>query len=109
MSIVSLDPSPKRNVKLVLVGESSVGKSSLVLKLTRNQFFEFLESTVGGAFVTHIITHDGNTIKFDIWDTAGECCGNIIVDQLSRSRTFVSNFMHSLIEIRIQKYRSILL
>jgi Ras-related protein Rab-5C len=34
--------------KLVLLGESAVGKSSLVLRFVRGQFFEYQESTIGG-------------------------------------------------------------
>ena len=35
--------------KLVLLGDSAVGKSSLVLRFVRGQFFEYQESTIGGA------------------------------------------------------------
>ena len=34
--------------KLVLLGDSAVGKSSLVLRFVRGQFFEYQESTIGG-------------------------------------------------------------
>ncbi|XP_010193318.1 PREDICTED: ras-related protein Rab-5A isoform X2 [Mesitornis unicolor] len=44
--------------KLVLLGESAVGKSSLVLRFVKGQFHEFQEGTVG--------------VKFEIWDTAGQ-------------------------------------
>lgn len=36
--------------KLVLLGESAVGKSSLVLRFVKGQFHEFQESTIGGLF-----------------------------------------------------------
>ena len=35
--------------KLVLLGDSAVGKSSLVLRFVRGQFFEYQEATIGGA------------------------------------------------------------
>ncbi|XP_010018349.1 PREDICTED: ras-related protein Rab-5C isoform X2 [Nestor notabilis] len=44
--------------KLVLLGESAVGKSSLVLRFVKGQFHEYQESTIGG--------------EFEIWDTAGQ-------------------------------------
>ncbi|XP_022378694.1 ras-related protein Rab-5B isoform X2 [Enhydra lutris kenyoni] len=44
--------------KLVLLGESAVGKSSLVLRFVKGQFHEYQESTIG--------------VKFEIWDTAGQ-------------------------------------
>ncbi|CAO3702572.1 unnamed protein product [Rhizopus stolonifer] len=60
-------------LKLVLLGESSVGKSSLVLRYVNDQFDEFRESTIGAAFLSKTIKYDENTIvKFDIWDTAGQ-------------------------------------
>jgi GTPase SAR1 family protein len=36
--------------KLVLLGESAVGKSSLVLRFVKGQFFDFQESTIGGMY-----------------------------------------------------------
>ena len=40
--------------KLVLLGDSAVGKSSLVLRFVRGQFFEYQESTIGAAFLTQL-------------------------------------------------------
>ncbi|KAK8847514.1 hypothetical protein IAR55_005372 [Kwoniella newhampshirensis] len=58
--------------KLVLLGESAVGKSSLVLRFVRNEFSDFRESTIA-AFLTQTVTLDESTsIKFEIWDTAGQ-------------------------------------
>ena len=58
--------------KLVLLGESAVGKSSLVLRFVRAQFFEYQESTIGAAFLTQTVPLSDCTIKFEIWDTAGQ-------------------------------------
>ncbi|KAL4067306.1 ras family-domain-containing protein [Scleroderma yunnanense] len=59
--------------KLVLLGESAVGKSSLVLRFVKNQFDDYRESTIGAAFLTQTVTLDDQTIvKFEIWDTAGQ-------------------------------------
>ena len=43
--------------KLVLLGDSAVGKSSLVLRFVRGQFFEYQESTIGAAFLTQVRRH----------------------------------------------------
>ncbi|KAI6229012.1 Ras-related protein Rab-17 [Aphelenchoides fujianensis] len=48
--------------KLVLLGESAVGKSSLVLRFVKGQFHEYQESTIGAAFLTQTIAVDENTI-----------------------------------------------
>jgi len=58
--------------KLVLLGESAVGKSSLVLRFVKGQFQEFQESTIGAAFCTQTVCLDDTTVKFEIWDTAGQ-------------------------------------
>ncbi|XP_032820686.1 ras-related protein Rab-5A-like [Petromyzon marinus] len=58
--------------KLVLLGESAVGKSSLVLRFVKGQFHEFQESTIGAAFLTQTVSLDDTTVKFEIWDTAGQ-------------------------------------
>ena len=58
--------------KLVLLGESAVGKSSLVLRFVKGQFQEFQETTIGAAFLTQTVSLDGLTVKFEIWDTAGQ-------------------------------------
>lgn len=58
--------------KLVLLGESAVGKSSLVLRFVKGQFHEFQESTIGAAFLTQTVCLDDMTVKFEIWDTAGQ-------------------------------------
>lgn len=66
--------------KLVLLGESAVGKSSLVLRFVKGQFHEYQESTIGAAFLTQTVCIDDTTVKFEIWDTAGQercvlrCC-----------------------------------
>ncbi|ORX33977.1 small GTPase superfamily [Kockovaella imperatae] len=59
--------------KLVLLGESAVGKSSLVLRFVRNEFSDFRESTIGAAFLTQTVElNETTSIKFEIWDTAGQ-------------------------------------
>jgi Ras-related protein Rab-5C len=58
--------------KLVLLGESAVGKSSLVLRFVKGQFHEYQESTIGAAFLTQTVHLDDTTVKFEIWDTAGQ-------------------------------------
>ncbi|CEO96314.1 Ras family [Plasmodiophora brassicae] len=58
--------------KLVLLGDSAVGKSSLVLRFVKGQFFEYQESTIGAAFLTQTVVVQDCTVKFEIWDTAGQ-------------------------------------
>jgi len=65
--------SKQLQFKLVLLGESAVGKSSLVLRFVKNQFDDYRESTIGAAFLTQTVNlEDGTSVKFEIWDTAGQ-------------------------------------
>jgi Ras-related protein Rab-11A len=62
--------------KLVLIGDSGVGKSNLLLRFTRNEFNLESKSTIGVEFATKSLNIDGKVIKAQIWDTAGqERCG----------------------------------
>lgn len=63
---------PSTSVKLVLLGEAAVGKSSLVLRFVSNDFQENKEPTIGAAFLTQKCTIGERTIKYEIWDTAGQ-------------------------------------
>ncbi|EGD84244.1 hypothetical protein H112_07935 [Trichophyton rubrum D6] len=65
-------PKPSSSVKLVLLGEAAVGKSSLVLRFVNNDFQENKEPTIGAAFLTQKCSLPTRTIKFEIWDTAGQ-------------------------------------
>eukprot|EP00244_Chara_vulgaris_P014793 TRINITY_DN9513_c0_g1_i1.p1 TRINITY_DN9513_c0_g1~~TRINITY_DN9513_c0_g1_i1.p1 ORF type:complete len:203 (+),score=30.62 TRINITY_DN9513_c0_g1_i1:201-809(+) len=58
--------------KLVLLGDMGAGKSSLVLRFVKGQFFDYQESTIGAAFLTQTVAVNDATIKFEIWDTAGQ-------------------------------------
>ncbi|RPA93858.1 ras-domain-containing protein [Choiromyces venosus 120613-1] len=72
--MASRDEAPKlsSSVKLVLLGEAAVGKSSLVLRFVNDDFQENKEPTIGAAFLTQKCTLPTRTIKFEIWDTAGQ-------------------------------------
>ncbi|KAL7325184.1 Vacuolar protein sorting-associated protein 21 [Mucor circinelloides] len=59
-------------VKLVLLGESAVGKSSLVVRFVNREYAENREPTIGAAFLTQKCTVDDRTVKYEIWDTAGQ-------------------------------------
>lgn len=67
-----MSASTQISVKLVLLGEAAVGKSSLVLRFVSNDFQENKEPTIGAAFLTQRCTIGERSIKFEIWDTAGQ-------------------------------------
>ncbi|KAI8322252.1 ras-domain-containing protein [Martensiomyces pterosporus] len=59
-------------IKVVLLGEAAVGKSSLVLRFVNDEFQENKEPTIGAAFLTQKVRLDDAVLKLDIWDTAGQ-------------------------------------
>jgi len=68
----ALGPKKVLSYKLVLLGDTAVGKSSSVERFVKDEFFEFQQPTIGAAFLTKNIPLDDCIIKFEIWDTAGQ-------------------------------------
>ena len=60
------------NYKVVLLGDTSVGKSCLASRFVNDSFLEFQEPTIGAAFMTKTLNTDTCKIRFEIWDTAGQ-------------------------------------
>lgn len=58
--------------KVVLIGDSGVGKSNLLSRFTRNEFSLESKSTIGVEFATRSLNVDSKVIKAQIWDTAGQ-------------------------------------
>ena len=58
--------------KILLIGDSGVGKSSILLRFTDDSFEEQMSSTIGVDFKVKTMTLGGKTVKLTIWDTAGQ-------------------------------------
>lgn len=65
---MSIQTQKIKSCKTVIIGESSVGKTSLATRFVNDSFDDFQESTIGAAFFTKNI----NNVNYDIWDTAGQ-------------------------------------
>ncbi len=65
-------PKAEYMFKLVVVGDSGVGKSQLLSRFTNDEFDLDSKSTIGVEFSTRQIEHDGKTIEAQVWDTAGQ-------------------------------------
>jgi small GTP-binding protein len=96
-----LDPVP--SFKVVLLGDSGVGKTSIVQYFERQAFDAALDSTVGASFMSREMTTPHGTINLHVWDTAGQeryrslvptyargACTALIVFDLSIAETFQS-------------------
>lgn len=88
-------------IKLVLIGETAVGKTNLLLRYTENKYDFSQRPTIGMDFVSKDITIEGRKIKIQFWDTAGQekyksiansyfkiSNGIILVYDVSRRETF---------------------
>jgi small GTP-binding protein len=62
----------KTSFKVVLVGSTSVGKSSMVERLIAGAFPDDIQSTVGVEFRSFVAQLDDHAVRLQIWDTAGQ-------------------------------------
>ena len=60
-----------REAKVVLLGSSCVGKSSIMTRLVRGTFKDGFSSTIGAAFLSKTINVGDTQVKLQIWDTGG--------------------------------------
>ncbi len=58
--------------KIVLLGDAYVGKTSIAIRFSKNEFNENTEPTFGAVYFTHMLVKDEVKMQFDIWDTAGQ-------------------------------------
>jgi len=91
------------NAIVVLIGDSGVGKSNLLLRFTRDTVDLQSKTTIGVEFATRSIQVDGKTVKAQIWDTAGQeryraitsayyrgAVGALLVYDITNRKTFES-------------------
>ena len=89
--------------KIVIIGDSAVGKSNLLSRYARNEFNLHSKATIGVEFQTQVMDIDGKEVKAQIWDTAGQerfravtsayyrgAVGALVVYDISRRSTFES-------------------
>uniref|UniRef100_A0A4W6BVS6 RAB18B, member RAS oncogene family n=1 Tax=Lates calcarifer TaxID=8187 RepID=A0A4W6BVS6_LATCA len=67
-----MDDDVLTTLKLLIIGESGVGKSSLLLRFTDDTFDPEQPATIGVDFKVKTLAIDGNKAKLAIWDTAGQ-------------------------------------
>jgi len=107
--------------KIVLIGDSGVGKSNLLMRFTRNEFSLETKSTIGVEFATKNVNAEDKVIKAQIWDTAGQeryraitsayyrgAVGALLVYDISKQVTF-QNVERWLSELRDNADRNIVI
>uniref|UniRef100_A0A166JFF6 Uncharacterized protein n=1 Tax=Daucus carota subsp. sativus TaxID=79200 RepID=A0A166JFF6_DAUCS len=58
--------------KIVVIGDSAVGKSNLLSRFARDEFDQNSKATIGVEFQTQVVQVDGKEVKAQVWDTAGQ-------------------------------------
>ncbi|KAL3616019.1 Ras-related protein RABA5c [Castilleja foliolosa] len=89
--------------KVVVIGDSAVGKSNLLSRFARDEFDHNSKATIGVEFQTQVVLIDGKEIKAQVWDTAGQerfravtsayyrgAVGALVVYDITRNPTFES-------------------
>ncbi len=77
--------------KVTFIGESAVGKSSIVLRIGRNKFDDAIGTTIGGAFCTvkYSVAGQPDPIIFNFWDCAGQTRYNALVPMYLRGSAVI--------------------
>ena len=70
--MIGTEPEYDYLFKIVLIGDSGVGKSNILSRFTKNEFNLESKTTIGVEFATKSIISDNKIIKAQIWDTAGQ-------------------------------------
>jgi len=114
MSVINDDSNHDYVAKVVLVGDSSVGKSNILSRLLTNTFTDEKKPTLGVEFGSQLFNVNDKIIKIQIWDTAGQekyksitnsyyinSKGALVVFDLSRQSSFnnVEKWLHDVKEV----------
>lgn len=59
-------------MKCIVIGSSGVGKTALTKRLVENVFYDHLQSTVGVEYEMTTLDIDGQKVRLNVWDTAGQ-------------------------------------
>jgi small GTP-binding protein len=61
-----------RSLKVVLVGDTKVGKSCILSRFVQGTFDRSMPATIGAAFLTKVVTTGNGPVRLQLWDTAGQ-------------------------------------
>ena len=99
---------PAQQIKLLLIGDSGVGKSCCLLRFSEDSFTPSFITTIGIDFKIRTIELDGKRVKLQIWDTAGQerfrtittayyrgAMGILLVYDVTDEKSFNSTFARS--------------
>jgi small GTP-binding protein len=89
--------------KILIIGDSNVGKSSLLIRFSDNEYYNNYITTIGLDFRTKKININNKIIRLEIWDAAGQerfraltklyyrnCCGVLLVFDITDEKSFIN-------------------
>lgn len=109
--------------KIILIGDSGVGKSNIMSRFTKDEFSLETKSTIGVEFATRNLKYENKTLKIQIWDTAGQeryrsitsayfrgAIGAILVYDITKSKSFanIDNWLNEIKDFADEKILIIL-
>ena len=74
--------------KLIVIGDSGVGKSCLAIKAIKNYFEDLYAPTVGFEFLSFSVKINDETVKLQIWDTCGQEAYRSLINSFYRNSSF---------------------
>lgn len=106
LAVWKADICASSQIKLLLIGDSGVGKSCCLLRFSEDSFTPSFITTIGIDFKIRTIELDGKRVKLQIWDTAGQerfrtittayyrgAMGILLVYDVTDERSFNSEFL----------------
>lgn len=103
MSSSQTAPKKKVLLKVIILGDSGVGKTSLMNQYVNQKFSTQYKATIGADFLTKEVVIDDRVVTMQIWDTAGQVCTLLsIIDATfcrNDSNRWASRFTEALIVV----------
>ena len=93
--------SNSESIKIVLIGESGVGKTSIISQFVNQVFQEDVETSSSGTYNSKTLIYDNNKVlKLEIWDTAGQEKYRSLASMFSSSAQYCVNIYPCFFKLR---------
>ena len=86
-----MSESTNNEIKLIVIGKSGVGKTSVLNKWTKNKFTEEYKATIASEFGFKIYEYEGKYYRIQLWDIAGQDNNSMVL------RTFAKNALGAVV------------
>jgi nucleoside-triphosphatase THEP1 len=108
MSSSQTAPKKKVLLKVIILGDSGVGKTSLMNQYVNQKFSTQYKATIGADFLTKEVVIDDRVVTMQIWDTAGQVCILVSIVDATFSRNDSNRWASPSTEALIVAYWSMI-